>query len=239
MNNFKYCGVDADIVAYRAAFATQEKTPKDCEESVDDLMNFIINQTVSFQTETNLVGYLTGKDNFRYEIATTYHYKGNRKDKPKPVYLPHAREYLVENWNTTVVEGIEADDKLAMEASRVGDEYVIASIDKDFATVPGWKYNWTRDTFSYDTPEEALKFFYTQILTGDTADNIVGLHRIGPKKAEKILEGLSTEEELFEACLEAYKGSETLVGDPYDRIVENARLLHLQRYEGELWQPPM
>ena len=37
------------------------------------------------------------------------------------------------------------------------------------------------------TEEESCEFFWGQVLTGDKADNILGIPGIGPKKAEKIL----------------------------------------------------
>ena len=80
--------------------------------------------------------------------------------------------------------------------------------------------------------EDGNKFFYTQILTGDSADNIKGIRRVGPVKAGKILEGLTTEQELYEACVKAYDGDT-------ERVLENARLLWLRRYEGELWNAPV
>ncbi len=67
-------------------------------------------------------------------------------------------------------------------------------------------------------------------VTGDAADNIKGLYRVGPKKAEKILDGLVKEEDLWDAVLKAYDGDR-------ERVIENARLLGLRREEGELWQP--
>jgi 5'-3' exonuclease len=73
--------------------------------------------------------------------------------------------------------------------------------------------------------------FYKQILTGDAADNIIGLQGIGPVKAEKILAEAFDEEALYAACLEAYDGDEA-------RVLENGRLLWLRRYEGQEWQPP-
>ena len=74
-------------------------------------------------------------------------------------------------------------------------------------------------------------FFYTQILTGDTADNIIGLYGIGPVKAKKILAGAETEQELFDRCVAQYDGD-------VDKVVQNARLLWLRRKEGQLWEPP-
>jgi 5'-3' exonuclease len=75
-----------------------------------------------------------------------------------------------------------------------------------------------------------MKFFYTQLLTGDTADNIKGVKGIGPKKADKILDGLVAEADLYKAVEEHY---ETL-----DELIENARLLWLRRFEGQMWEPP-
>jgi len=34
--------VDGDIVAYRAAFSTQDMFPQDAESKVDDLMDYIL-----------------------------------------------------------------------------------------------------------------------------------------------------------------------------------------------------
>jgi 5'-3' exonuclease len=82
---------------------------------------------------------------------------------------------------------------------------VIVSIDKDFKQVPGLLYNPTKDEWTEVSEEEGLLFFYTQLLTGDRVDNIQGVNKIGPKTAEKILEGASTKEEMWKSCLEAYE----------------------------------
>ena len=34
--------IDGDIIAYRAAFSTQDLLPKDAEEKVDDLIHYIL-----------------------------------------------------------------------------------------------------------------------------------------------------------------------------------------------------
>ena len=38
--------IDGDIVAYRSAFATQDLFPKDAEAKADELIDFILEQTV-------------------------------------------------------------------------------------------------------------------------------------------------------------------------------------------------
>lgn len=236
---FPYVGIDADIFKYRCSFATQDGTEKDCADSIDALMEYTIAETVIFDMGNNVSSFLTGKGNFRYDIAVTYDYKGNRKQADKPKHFEFAQEYLISEWNAELIEGMEADDALSIQATELGEGYVIASTDKDLKTVPGWHFNPTKGEFLYMTEWESLQYFYEQILTGDRVDNIIGLYRVGPKKAQGILSECKTEEEMFDACLEAYKSSPTLEGDPYDRLLENARLLHMLRYEGQLWQPPM
>jgi 5'-3' exonuclease len=128
-------------------------------------------------------------------------------------------------------EGEEADDLIAIEATNLGPDPIIASIDKDMLTIPCWHYNFLKDEWVYQNDWDAKLFFYTQILTGDAVDNVIGLYRVGPVKAGKILSHCETEIDLYKACLDAYDGDA-------DRVLENARLLHLRRYENELWDPP-
>jgi 5'-3' exonuclease len=79
---------------------------------------------------------------------------------------------------------------------------------------------------------------------GDRVDNIIGLHGIGPVKAEKLLFGCDSEKALYAACVDAYAVSyhelydEGAYGIAQERVLENARLLWIQRYTGELWEPP-
>lgn len=226
--------VDGDIVAYRAAFATQDQSPEDAVAKVNELMEFIIEATIDipFASSDDYNTYLTGKGNFRFDIAKSHGYKGNRRETEKPVYLYHCREHMINNYNAIVSQDEEADDLISKAAASLDYHCVVASIDKDMLQLPCWHFNFGRNEWSKVSEDEGNKFFYTQILTGDRADNIVGLHGIGPKKAEKLLQNCNTKEELWDAVVKAYDGDT-------DRVLENARLLWLRRYEGELWCPPV
>lgn len=226
--------VDGDIVAYRAAFATQDQSPEDAVAKVDELMDFIIEATIDipFASSDDYNTYLTGKGNFRFDIAKSHEYKGNRRETEKPMYLYHCREHMVNHYNAIVSKDEEADDLISKAAASLDYHCVVASIDKDMLQLPCWHFNFGRNEWSKVSEDEGNKFFYTQILTGDRADNIVGLHGIGPKKAEKLLQNCNTKEELWDAVVKAYDGDT-------DRVLENARLLWLRRYEGELWCPPV
>lgn len=224
--------VDGDVLAYRASFSAQDKPLEKAYKKVDDLMEFIINRTLLFSNGQDYEVYLTGEGNFRFDVAKTLPYKGNRAEGVKPIHLPWVRDYIEEVHRGTVITGQEADDQMAIDATQGDPETtVIASIDKDMLQVNCWHFNFSRNSFHYSTPESGLRFFYQQILTGDNVDNIRGLHRIGPVKAEKILGNSSTEEELYQRVLDAYNGDA-------ERVLENARLLWLRRYEGQMWTPP-
>jgi hypothetical protein len=83
--------IDGDIVAYRAAFATQDLLPKDATDKADELLHYILEQTVMFPEPTDYIVFLTGSGNFRFEIAKSYPYKGNRVANEKPKHLACVR----------------------------------------------------------------------------------------------------------------------------------------------------
>tara|TARA_R110000772_G_scaffold7145_3_gene24479 strand:+ start:1618 stop:2337 length:720 start_codon:yes stop_codon:yes gene_type:complete len=226
--------VDGDIIAYRAAFATQDDLPKDAEEKVDDLMSYVLDETVDlpFPSKWEYQAYLTGKTNFRFDIAKSYPYKGNRKATEKPKHLGVTRDHMVNRYGAVISVNEEADDLISKAAAELNYNCVVASIDKDMLQLPCWHFNFNRGEWTKVSVFEGTKFFYTQILTGDAADNIKGLRGIGPKKAEKLLASCNTEDSLWEACVKAYDGD-------IDRIIENARLLWLRREEEEIWEPPV
>ncbi len=219
--------LDADILCYRVGFATEDEHENTAIETMavflEDLLMFDLVDTDDYEL------FLTGKTNFRNEVAVTVPYKGNRKDVKKPKHLPLLREYLQTAWGASVSDGQEADDDIAIRATELGEESIIVSIDKDFMQVPGWHYNFVKKVKKHVTPEEGLRFFYKQILMGDSADNIKGIFRVGEKKATKMLADLKTEQQFYQCCVEG-------LGE--ERVLENARLLWLRRYPNQMWEPP-
>ena len=127
--------------------------------------------------------YLTEHDtNWRKQRVGSY--KATRRIE-KPLWYWEVWDYVIANYNTTVVSGIEADDAVAQNNFQ---EYTtICGIDKDLNTIPGWHYNWREDRRWFITAYEANRYFYKQMLMGDVADNIKGIPGIGNKKSEQIL----------------------------------------------------
>lgn len=223
--------------------------------SVKLLIQSILNETGSVDFDV----FLTGEGNYRDKIATIRQYKGNRDPAHKPVYYNEIKEYLLKHWGAIVVEGREADD--AMGCEQYGDyevtvdlnsgggegwdritvqdgvDTVICTIDKDLNMIPGWHYNWRKREKYWVDDVEANKFFYKQLLMGDVTDNIQGIPKIGPKTADKILEGFYTETNWY-SCVEL-EYREYYKEDWARYMEENANLLWIQREENVLWQPPV
>jgi len=226
MNNAKAL-IDGDILVYRIGFSAND--PEEERFAISRMGNFVDN-LIRVKGIDSYEGYLTGKKNYRSEIAVTY--KENRKDARKPIHYDSLREYLISKWKFEVIDGQEADDAIGIKAYELPeDSCCVMSIDKDLDMIRGWHYNFVKEDLYYVTEKEAIKNFYIQILTGDRVDNIPGLKGIGPKKAIKFLKDCKTEEDLFSVVLEKYDND-------INTLTERARLLWIRRKENQIWQPP-
>jgi 5'-3' exonuclease len=182
--------------------------------------------------------------NFRYEVAVTKPYKGTRKN-PKPFHFYNIMVYLLAEYDTRVArKGVEADDAMCIHQTSKEDT-IICSRDKDLRMCPGWHYTWECGlqraigphftdeigTLYKNTKGEVigygLKFFFYQMLVGDSADNIPGLPRAGKAAAFTALADLTTEDELFAAVTTMYKEKLGEGAGPYFR--EQADLLWMQQ----------
>lgn len=233
-----------DLVNY-SSFMTKDIGPvSHALGNAKDLIRKILLRT----NATDYQIYISGKGNFREEIATILPYKGNRDSTHKPVHYDALTKYLTENWGAETVEGYEADDALAMEQygwyeqlhptySKESAATCIATIDKDLNMVPGWHYNWNLDEMYWVDEETAITWFYCQLIMGDLqVDNIPGIKGKGKAYAYKVLKDCDTEEDMYWATLCAYQ--ESSYEKPMEALIENARLLWMQRHEGEMWNPP-
>jgi hypothetical protein len=220
--------IDGDILVYRVAFASQEET----EAIAKARMSAFVDELVTPSDISSIEGYLTGKGNYRNEIAVTATYKGNRKDVAKPVHYQFLRDYLEKEWGFLMITGQEADDAIGIKAYTMAEkDYIIMTIDKDLDMIRGWHYNFVKKDKYFVKEEDTMRTFYKQVLTGDRTDYIEGLKGIGPVKAERILKECNTEIEMYEAVLKAYEGNE-------ERVLENGQLLWIRREANQMWKPP-
>ena len=224
--------VDADFLVYRIGFSTEDEPVGIAKARLTEwLEDFIY---VNLKAD-EYKAWITGKSNYRYDIAKTVPYKGNRKDVQRPKHYEALREHLVKRHDAIVTVGEEADDAVGIESTKLLDKCWIVHVDKDLDQLQGWHYNPVKDERYYVDDFNAYKSFVTQILTGDRIDNIPCLAGIGPKKAEKALKDAKTKEQLLQAAYEKYQEH----GHSMEYFTEQGQLLWLRRYEGELWCPPL
>ncbi len=170
--------------------------------------------------------------NFRKDISQTTEYKGNRV-QPKPTYMEEMKEYLINQWGALVTSNIEADDYIGItqcELLNEGDTgCCICTIDKDLDMIPGLHYNFVTGEFYEMDQFDSLMCFYSQVLRGDSTDNIMGIPGVGEKTARAILADAKTEEELYKATLQAYANYvaslEEYKGCSDEELVSIARVL--------------
>jgi len=206
--------IDGDIVCYRCAASAEQEPVEIALLRVDGLMRTILS------SEKDQISFLSGKDNFRYKINPEY--KANRRDTPKPIHLQACRDFLISEYNAVVCDGYEADDALGFNQT---EDNVIYSIDKDLLMIPGHHFNFVKNEYKEVSELDGLRQFYRQMLIGDTADNIFGVKGIGKVGAGKLIDHLTTEEEMFEAVSKKYDSSE--------RFYQNADCLWIWQIENE------
>ena len=220
--------VDADFLVYSVGFSSKDLDEQMAKNRLTEWFTDIV--YIRLKCE-DYKAFITGKQNFRYGVAVTVPYKGNRKDSVKPPHYEALRKHL-ERMEAVVSENEEADDAVGIESTRYTGW--IVHVDKDLDQLPGWHYNPVKDEEYYVTEEEGLKSFYLQLLTGDRVDNIQGLKGIGPVKANRILAKATTEQAMLSAVQEAYKEA----GEAPERVLENGQLLWLRREPEQMWQLP-
>ena len=226
------------MVAFRCAASAENEELDISLERADLLIERILRETSADVLE----GWLTGSNNFRYEIDPSY--KANRKDKPPPRWLQDTREHLVVGWGCRISDGCEADDELGISQYKGDGNTVIVSNDKDFYMIPGEHYNPINGVARTVSPREAISHFYYQLLMGDAADNIMGYDGKARKEVPKFLQSIvdqlhpSQEElDMFRVVATAYASKAT--DNTWDmRMVRNMNLLWIQREPNQRYSPP-
>lgn len=218
-------------VVKRFSYLSQRQIEHNVDLTIDNIMSNAGADTFSLYLTSN------DKSNFRFSLATIQPYKDNRKDQSKPYYYDFIREYLTTVYAAEVIYNQEADDALGI--AQDPPNTTICTTDKDLDMVPGMHYNIVKQTKYTITDKEGIKNFYKQLLQGDATDNIPGIKGIGPVKAEKALEGLEEEFEMYQRVVLLYRERLSMtLPEAKERILEVGRLLWIRREEEQTWQPP-
>jgi DNA polymerase-1 len=215
--------IDMDLVCFRCAASAENDDLDIAKIRCDNLLDTILREV----NATEYRAFLSSGSNFRKTIYPEY--KANRTaDKPK--HLDHLRTYAITQLNAEkAVESLEADDMMSIYQDKSGQSTIICSLDKDMLQVPGQHYQWEIGTskwvrpasFINQTELEGLRLFYEQCLKGDVSDNVKGIAKIGPVKAQKALEQCKTEQEMFDTVRTMYNND--------DEFLMNASCLWILR----------
>lgn len=252
--------IDADSLLYKAGFTFEDKTNWNetaIEAGVTDVDDIsytsdIVNaknaidgliENILFKTGCNSVElWLTGNDNFRYDVLDSY--KHNRKESRKPLGYAELWDYLVTKYGAHVATGYEADDVVVYKKTTHHDDFFLCAIDKDvLLQTVGTHYNYGRDEFITVTAKEADRFFYYQVLRGDNVDGYKGCKGIGDVKANKLLD-LAEEAGIsyWTMVCTTYEDK----GMAEEEAIQQARMASMHQlkelpdgsYTIELWTPP-
>lgn len=233
--------IDADIVLHRVGYTTNEEEEWVARARTDEMLDGILVDTSSQGFELYLSD--ARENNFRTALSPAY--KANRP-AARPKHYDAIKTHLIREWSARITNEMEADDALGIAQDKTGCETVICTIDKDLLQIPGQHYNFVKKEWASVTRWEGLKWFYKQILIGDTSDNVQGCSGIGFVKAGKALDPISEsegEQALFQCVLglyqkQAIKDQESLE-EVLNRILLAGRLLKIKQEEQEpLWHFP-
>lgn len=270
--------IDADILVYEVGSAGQYKDEKTGElvmSDFDAMTDYFQEKVKQIEAEVwateSSVLYLGGGEtllksinkqnrregipevefvrNFRYDLAKSKPYKGNRK-APKPLHYDNLRQWIVSNYQCKVALGCEVDDLLCSDLYKshlAGQlDCVACSRDKDLKMVPGMHFGWECGRQPQFGPKRVTElgtinitnsrrkvfgdgglFFYAQMLIGDGVDNIAGCRGCGPVAAYETLAGADTLEKAFQAVVNKY--TETYGESWKEKFTESANLLWIVR----------
>lgn len=203
-------------------------------------------------TEPTHVAVLFDGESYNPRVAIDADYKVNREDYSAVVEEENPFSQLPDITAALDFLGIchaettdcEADDWVAGYVRKyAGEEIVISSFDSDFFQLISDKVTVIRYRGEHSVrcdgaylqekfgimPEQYADF---KSLTGDTADNIRGADKVGPKTAAQLVNEFGGLEELFTRAEEIKKSSvrESILRD-VDRLRKNYRLIKLDGAE--------
>jgi len=261
--------VDGDFLCYWAGGGADSNTgPGRARQAALGKIDMLRSMSGSESVIVHLTASGSIKAN-RFIIATVKPYQGQRAGSGKPPNWRYLRDFFESHPN---VPGLsvkmwgarEADDGFALVSAQAAaadklNLCCLAYRDKDMRMLPGLHINW--ETFDLievpagkysvvgpDGLQYGRKWFWLQLLMGDTADHIPGLPKyikdngkpglVGEATAIKLLSWCANSSEAFETVRGLYEG---YYADEWaDRLMEQGLLLWLRNdlgaTEDNIWE---
>lgn len=238
--------IDADYLKYYVVKDVYDEIQKHGEVigkyGVDYLHIFVNKRLDEIMESLNAKGYIfcfsgNRKKTFRYYLAVEKEYKGNRSSGSSYEYngvyedMAAVMSIIKERYPVVVYPDLEADDILA---SLQNEHTFIYSHDKDMKQVPGTHYDISFNKIVEVSKEDGFKSICSQMLEGDSADNITGIPGVGKKgRMEFMMEHQG--KNLLSDIWHFYKSRYGIM-EGTDRFVENWSLLRLRANRGAWYQ---
>jgi hypothetical protein len=244
--------LDADGLAYYCAGNDTTLIGEARQRTAAKILNM---QNASQAGKVHML--LTGSGShkgYRYAVARVKPYQGQRSGSRRPLNWEPLRNLLEAGTfgSTTLDYDREADDRFAQYGHADPENTVIGTQDKDMRMVPGYHLDWVDMRMRYLPPgaydvvmndkQFGIKWFWLQMLHGDTADNIPGLPgavingktvKVGEVTAGKMLAGTTCNADAVREVYNAYHSyykERALV-----EMLEQAVLLWMRRCPDANW----
>lgn len=164
---------------------------------------------------THYMLFLTkGKESLKYKIYPEY--KSNRKDKVLPRYYHAIKEYLKSEYYAYDSVELEADDLIGLNwgywceqanTTEGVSKPIICTNDSDFTTIEGTHYNFSNNSWSYITPEDAEFNFFKYVLCGQLSKDFIppAYKGMGEVRATNYLKNKPKEESYWSWVIKAFR----------------------------------
>ena len=214
--------IDADSLIFASCYRKRE-TPEDekyytdisdSRNKFDQQFMSIVNDLEEKYTIDKVITFSGSKGNFRKLLAKKY--KANRKKQELPPLLHPMHNYVKQQYDSIFGYGVETDDMVARYWFKLSEQFgrnevMIVSIDKDYKQFPCliYNYHWKHKEILDISEEQALFNFYSQMIEGDTADNVNYFKGKGKRFAQKYFVDCETKyqytRKLYELFRQNYK----------------------------------
>lgn len=209
--------VDADSLVWSSCYRQKKhleddglNTLEEAQLKFDEVYMQIINRIEETYEIDKVITFNNAIGNFRKQISKTY--KANRIKRDIPEILSDLHNHVTYVYESKQGKGVETDDLVATYWSNLTeimgrDKVVIVSIDKDYKQLPCLMYNYhsKHQCFYSISEQEAKRNFYTQMIVGDSADNVNFCKGYGDKYCLNVFADCLSDYSYIRVVFELYK----------------------------------
>jgi len=160
-------------------FIYKEKTFEQMAVDADKVLKMILEESGA----THWIGYMKGINTTLTRLEVNPDYKGNR-NKEEPWWWNDVQLTLL-NRGAHYVDYMEVDDAVNITRLALPNSFICA-IDNDLLGLEGTHYNWRKKEWVTMSNTEANRKFWSDMIAGQSGDNIKGLPGKGQKYADNL-----------------------------------------------------